>query len=273
MIGNGSGAASSGNYNITMGNDITVSTGSYNVFIGRSAAGQAMTPGGYNTGVGPYSLWKMTSGADNIGLGAYGGHYITDGEKNVCLGRESGGSGHTGSLTTGDKNILIGHMTVPSAADGDYQIVMATSDDTDANRYPGTAGKGDSTGFIDPNQGAMYQGNNATAWTATSDRRIKKNIVDSTIGLAEINQIQIRNFEYRLKEEVDAELPSSAAIAKEGIQTGVIAQEVMDILPDIIEQETTGAYSVNPDNVTWHLVKAIQELSAEVEELKAKIEE
>ena len=42
----------------------------------------------------------------------------------------------------------------------------------------------------------------------------------------------------------------------------------MDILPDIVQTETTGAYSVNPDNITWHLVKAVQELSAEVEALK-----
>ncbi len=92
-----------------------------------------------------------------------------------------------------------------------------------------------------------------------------------TQSLAEINQIQVRNFEYRLPEEVDAELPSSAAIAKKGIQTGVIAQEVMDILPDIVKQESTGCYSVDPDNLTWHLVNAVQELSAEVEELKSKM--
>ena len=114
----------------------------------------------------------------------------------------------------------------------------------------------------------MYQGDNTSTWTSTSDERIKKNIVDSTIGLAEINQIQVRNFEYRLPEEVDAELPQNAAITKEGVQIGVIAQEVIDILPDIVKQETTGCYSVNPDNITWHLVKAVQELTARIEELE-----
>ena len=47
----------------------------------------------------------------------------------------------------------------------------------------------------------------------------------------------------------------------------------MDILPDIVQTETTGAYSVNPDNITWHLVKAVQELSAEIETLKQQLEE
>jgi len=42
----------------------------------------------------------------------------------------------------------------------------------------------------------------------------------------------------------------------------------MDILPDIVKQESTGCYSVDPDNLTWHLVKAVQELSAKIEELE-----
>ena len=249
-----------------MGTNITISSGSNNVFLGKSTAGN--TTGGSNVGVGPYSLTAVTSGGTNACLGASSGGQITTSSNNTCIGNEAGGSGHSGSLTTGDRNVLIGYMIVPSAADGDNQIVIATDDGAAAARYPGTAGKGDDTGFIDPNQGAMYQGNNTSTWTSTSDERIKKNIVDSPVGLAEINQMQIRNFEYRLPEEVDAELPSSAAIVKEGVQTGVIAQEVMDILPDIVQTETTGAYSVNPDNITWHLVKAVQELSAEVEALK-----
>ena len=52
-------------------------------------------------------------------------------------------------------------------------------------------------------------------------------------------------------QEVDEELPSHAAIKKEGIQVGVIAQEIMEILPDTVKQEDTGCYSVDPDNLTW----------------------
>ena len=42
----------------------------------------------------------------------------------------------------------------------------------------------------------------------------------------------------------------------------------MEILPDVVKKEDTGVYAVDSDNITWHLVKAIQELSAEVEKLK-----
>ena len=45
----------------------------------------------------------------------------------------------------------------------------------------------------------------------------------------------------------------------------------MDILPDIVRQESTGCYTVDPDNVTWYLVNAVQELSAQITTLKDEI--
>ena len=53
----------------------------------------------------------------------------------------------------------------------------------------------------------IYQGNNSGSWATTSDRRIKKNIEDNNTGLNEIEQIQVRNFDYRTEEEID-ELPA-----------------------------------------------------------------
>ena len=92
-------------------------------------------------------------------------------------------------------------------------------------------------------------------------------MVDNNTGLDKINQIQVKNFEYRTEDEV-TELPSTCAIAKEGLQLGVIAQEIEEILPDLVNTESTGCKNVNPDNLTWYLVNAVKELSAEVEKLK-----
>jgi hypothetical protein len=132
--------------------------------------------------------------------------------------------------------------------------------------------KGSSTGFISPNDGAVYQGNNSSSWSTTSDRRIKKNIVDNTVGLDAINKVQVKNFEYRTEDEI-TEVPSHARINKEGVQLGVIAQEIQTILPDMVNEESTGVLSVNPDNMTWYLVNAVQELSAKNDALEARIKE
>ena len=118
----------------------------------------------------------------------------------------------------------------------------------------------------------MYQGNNSSSWSTTSDRRIKKNIVDNNIGLAEINQLRVRNFEYRTEDEIEDKNIADRAVPNKGVQVGVIAQEVMDIIPAVVNtHEETGIMSVNPDNLTWYLVNAVKELSAKNEALEARL--
>ena len=95
-------------------------------------------------------------------------------------------------------------------------------------------------------------------------------MVDNNTGLDKINQIRIRYFEYRKPEEVDSSLSPDAAIDKEGLQLGVIAQEIENIIPDVVKTEDTGIKSVDPDNLTWYLVNAVKELAARVQELESR---
>lgn len=157
--------------------------------------------------------------------------------------------------------MFIGANATASAAGVNHEIVICYGG--------GATGKGGSTGYIYPNGGGVYQGNNGATWSVTSDQRLKKNIVDNNVGLEKITAIQVRNFEYRLPEEVDAELKPTDAIKKEGVQFGVIAQELQLVLPDCVKTESTGVMSVNADNLTWYLVNAIKELDAKFEEYKS----
>ena len=98
----------------------------------------------------------------------------------------------------------------------------------------------------------------------------KKNITDNNIGLEKINQIRVRNFEYRTLDEItELENPRAAVIEKRGTHLGVIAQEIMEVLPDVVKKESSGAYNVNPDNLIWYLVNAVKQLSAKVNALEA----
>ena len=133
------------------------------------------------------------------------------------------------------------------------------------------ASKGTNTGFINPNGGGVFQGNNSTTWSQTSDRRIKKNIVDNNTGLDAINKIQVRNFEYRTLQEItDFDSPESAVVKKQGTQLGAIAQEIEEILPDLITETSEGVKTLNADNLTWYLINAVKELSAEIKVLKGE---
>ena len=218
-------------------------TGTGNVGVGGATDGaggalQANTTGTDSTAVGVYSLALQTTGVQNIGIGF--------------------GAGQV--LTGGGYSVFIGGQTYASSSGVTHEIVIGY----------GNTGKGANTGFISPNGGGVYQGNNSSSWSTTSDQRLKKNIVDNTVGLGAINSIRVRNFEYRIEEEI-TELPTHCVIKKEGVQLGVIAQELQAVLPDCVKQESTGVLSVDPDNLTWYMVNAIKDLKSQLDSVKAEL--
>lgn len=116
-----------------------------------------------------------------------------------------------------------------------------------------------------------YKGGSSTSWIIYSDSRIKKNVVPYAKGLSELNQIQIKNFEFNgLGNTVDG---------KKGL--GVIADEIEKILPDSIttlptklrpeDAEKVDLKTFDNTELIYLLVNSVQELSAEVERLKAKV--
>ena len=158
--------------------------------------------------------------------------------------------------------MVIGHSVSLGSTSDSYSIVIAAN--------TSATGKGGSTGFISAGGGGIYQGNNSTLWSITSDQRLKKNIVDNTDGLNKITAIQVRNFEYRTKDEV-TELEPQNAIDIKGVQLGAIAQELQAILPDCVKTESTGVMSVDASNLTWYLINAVKELNAKVTALEAQL--
>ena len=128
-----------------------------------------------------------------------------------------------------------------------------------------------SNGDIHDSSGAIH---------SNSDERIKENIVDSAFGLAEVLQLRPVDFNFcswYTNEEVNP------------LRTGFIAQEVKEIIPNVIKikpHETPFDFT-DPDGTPHHLhdpipdihsiqdqqlipmlVKAIQELKAEIDLLK-----
>ena len=210
-------------------------------------------------GVNAFGAFNRTtdSSSPGVAIGSGAGSGVTTAYNNVIIGVDAGTS-----FTTGLYGVYIGQSTTASAGGATDEMVIGTR---------GGTGKGNNTAFINPNGGGAYNGGNTTTWTTTSDQRIKKNIVDNTQGLDLVNQIRVRNFEYRLPEEVDGGLLPSDAVKKEGIQLGVIAQEIQQVLPDCVTSETTGVLSVNSDNLIWYAINAIKELSTRLQAAEAEI--
>jgi len=209
------------------------------------------TTGIRNTAIANYALYSNTTGSYNVSAGHQSLYNSTTGIANIALGVSAGDI-----ITTGSRNVIIGLGTDPSAENGNDQIVIGYS----------LAGKGNDTAFIGGTNGA-YNEKNVTTWETTSDERIKKNIEDNNTGLDILSKIQVRNFEYRTPDEI-TNLPSHAAIKKDGVQLGVIAQEIQKVLPECVSENSTGVLSVNTDPLVWYLINAVKELKAEIQALK-----
>lgn len=242
-------------------------TGIRNTGVGYQAL-NITTSGNSNTAVGRLALSLNTTGGSNVAIGSGAGRENTTGASNVSVGasalfNNTTGSNNTGVgnnagdvITTGARNTIIGSGSDPSANNGIDQTVIGE----------GLTGKGDDTAFIGGTNGA-YNEKNVTTWETTSDKRIKKNIVSNGVGLEVINQINVRNFEYRTPDEI-TELPAFAAINQPGVQLGVIAQELQSVLPECVTENSTGVLSVNTDPLVWYLINAVKQLSAEVQTFK-----
>tara|TARA_B100000524_G_scaffold312301_1_gene189202 strand:- start:694 stop:1908 length:1215 start_codon:yes stop_codon:yes gene_type:complete len=301
LMGNFTGKnITTGKYNVAFGEEAMLGstmTGDHNTAIGKASA-YNLTSGDNNIAFGHYALNKNKAGCNNVAIGQYAlqsrccghhniaiGMYALQGHatgaaesngccnifmghysgKNVCSGNNNIGIGIKAGcdIETGSMNIMIGCHVDGSGAGVDKEIVIGYDSS-------GVA-KGTRTFYVQSDMGVFHAGNTST-WSTVSDLRIKKNVTDNNTGLDKIKDIQVRNFEYRTKDEItDFENPDAVVVNEEGLQLGVIAQEIQQVLPDTIIQQSTGALSVNTDNLLWYLINAVKELSAKNDALEERI--
>lgn len=102
---------------------------------------------------------------------------------------------------------------------------------------------------------------NATLYgslTQNSDERLKKNIRAIENPLDQLQQLS--GYHYQWKEDWrDA-----------ATQTGLLAQEVEKVMPELVKEDEKGIKSVNYNGLVPYLLEAIKELKAEVDALKKK---
>jgi trimeric autotransporter adhesin len=259
-------------------------TGTDNTAIGYTAL-YPNTTGNLNTAVGQGALKNNSTGNENSALGEGTLANNTTGNYNSAFGRESlhnsNGNNNTAigwraGFQTGSNNTAIGWQAGYRA--GNNNTAIGASADFAANVTDATA-----IGY-----GARANGNNATAigngavaaantihlgntavttiggqvaWTAASDSRIKKNIINSNYGLATV--LKLRPVEYNL-------------ISNDLRQVGFIAQEVQKLVPEVItgkegDLSKGEILGITYSNLVPVLTKAIQEQQKQIEELKSMI--
>jgi hypothetical protein len=94
----------------------------------------------------------------------------------------------------------------------------------------------------------------ASGFQVSSDERLKSNITKSSYGLKEILSLNSVQYDKDGKHEI-----------------GLIAQQVEPVMPEFVSNGEDGYKSLNYSTMVSVLIKAVQELSAEVESLKKQL--
>jgi hypothetical protein len=119
--------------------------------------------------------------------------------------------------------------------------------------------------------GSTAQKATGTTWSNPSDIRLKDNIEDYAKGLPELMQVKVKTWEYNGK--------GGTIAGTKGL--GVVADEIKEILPDTVDNykaklnaddaEDSDIKKFDATEITWLMLKSIQELKATVDEQAARI--
>ena len=94
--------------------------------------------------------------------------------------------------------------------------------------------------------------------TAFSDARVKTNV--KTIENALGKTLALRGVSYNRTDSDDTRT-----------KIGVIAQETLEVVPEVVNQDNAGMYNVSYGNMTALLIEAIKEQQAQIEDLKLEV--
>ena len=106
--------------------------------------------------------------------------------------------------------------------------------------------------------GTLTVSGDVVAYGSPSDKRLKENIKPVTNALDKVSKLQGVTFDWKESESI--------LDIKEDI--GFIAQDVQEVLPELVRENEDGKLSLRDKGIVPILVEAIKELKAEIEELK-----
>jgi hypothetical protein len=230
-------------------------TGTYNAAFGDEAM-KSNTVGGANTACGAGALYNAVQASYNTALGFHSGYSFNLGWNNTLVGAEC--QANQGDLFN---SIALGYNT----------MITASSQARIGNSSTVSIG-----GYVN--------------WTNISDGRFKKNIREDVKGLDFIMrlrpvtyQLDMTKLSATLKESnsnrQESKMVEAMAQKESMIQSGFIAQEVEDAATALgydfsgvdKPKNEEDLYGLRYAEFVVPLVKAVQELQHEVEELKAQI--
>ena len=249
-------------------NALTISLNgtSQGAYDGSSAKSINITPA--NIGAQPagsYAASSHTHSATQVTQDATH-RFVTDAEKNTWNNKMSlsGGTFSEGAIVKGICGGGTDYWFIKGAGtDDNGYLEIGTQDNGDepiyVRQYNTSNNVTHSITLMDANGNQTFNTINATGTVTcsdcvtTSDERLKKDIVKIDNALDKVNQLNGYTF---LKD------------GDEQRTTGVLAQELLNVLPEAVFEREDGYYAVTYGNIVGLLIEAIKELQVEVKRLK-----
>ena len=288
-----------GKFNTFMGADagLANSTGQFNAFFGADA-GRANTASG-NSFFGAEAGQTTTTGSDNSYFGRGAGGNSTTGSNNSFFGTGAGLNNLTGNGNSffgtfagdaneaGNNNTLIGHFAdvgsnnlSNATAIGAFSVVaqsnslvlgsvngvngatatvnvgIGTTTPVDRLHVRGDIRVGTgTTGCVKDADGTVLTG------SCSSDARLKQAITAFPATLDRLVRLRPVHFLWRAKQYPDRAFGDKQSY-------GLIAQEVEEVMPELVAEDERGYKVVNYSKLPLMSVQAIKELKSENDDLK-----
>jgi hypothetical protein len=151
-------------------------------------------------------------------------------------------------------------LNVVSGGNGGQIAIRHPNQTGNKHWYIGVEGSNDIVNFYADNGQGVYMTRGATAWSANSDERLKTDLIPITDALNKLNTLRTVTGRYK-KDEVGKS------------RSFLLAQDVLKVFPEAVdikddEDKTLG---LRYSELVPLLIKGIQELKSELDELKAKV--
>lgn len=274
---------SSGYSNVTMGYQSLYfnTTGYENNAIGNNSL-RSNTTGYQNTALGTSSLYLNSSGTQNTAIGYYSMSSNTIGNFNTAHGFNSLKSNSNGSYnvaigfnaltnnTTGTQNTALGSYAGTSTGTGSNNTLIGYNAQLSIANATNQITLGD-------NNVTMLRCN-VTTITALSDARDKKNIKDLSLGIDFLMKLKPREYNWDRREWYENGVSDGSKMSEKPT-AGFIAQEFDSLQTEeqvewlnLVLKDNPNKWEATPGNLLPVMVKAIQDLKKEKDELQNKYE-
>jgi hypothetical protein len=211
--------------------------------------------------------WTQVGGAGMYSSSVNGFHWYANNSFTYGCGRLNGArNGYSGIVLDTGGDVVLG-MYDSGGNGGDYNTSSGWhSYYHRGNDCLGIAESTTSSSYGCYVTGAIYATGDVVG---SSDVRLKKNINTIENGLAKVEKLRGVTYEWK-----DAKESGSDGNNITPERMGVIAQEIIDIVPEVVTHDKENdRYGVSYGHLTGVLIEAIKELSDKVKELEKKLEE